>query len=279
MRKKPGKKNILFKKMHGLGNDFVIVDCREKGNSFNIGQIKFLGNRNLGIGFDQLVTISTSSKNDISAHLNFWNSDGSESLTCGNATRCVADLLMSEMNREELIISTGHHEIKCKRVNNDLISTNLGQPQINWDEIPLSKKCDTLSLPLEGNPVATNMGNPHCTYFVENIETHSISKTGSETEINSLFPQKTNVQIAEIINPTTIKVKVWERGSGVTLASSSSACAVAVASNRLALTTGVVRVALDGGNLFVDWQKDGVWVTGPTAFVFSGEISEENLKI
>ena len=123
------------------------------------------------------------------------------------------------------------------------------------------------------------MGNPHCTYFVENIEAHSISKTGSETEINSLFPQKTNVQIAEIIDPSTIKVKVWERGSGVTLASSSSACAVAVASNRLALTTGVVRVDLDGGNLFVNWQEDGVWVTGPTAFVFSGEISEENLKI
>lgn len=272
------KKTIPFKKMHGLGNDFVIIDVRGQDFSFNEDHIKILGNRNLGIGFDQLVTINTGSKKEISAHLNFWNSDGSVSLTCGNATRCVADLLMSEMNCNELIISTDHHEIECQKIDSKLISTNLGQPKLSWDEIPLSRKCDTLSLPLEGNPVATSMGNPHCSYFVNDIEKYSITKIGSETEVLSLFPQRTNVQLAQVMDSSTIKVKVWERGCGVTLASGSSACAVAVASNRLGLTDGIVKISLDGGNLFVDWQQDGVWLTGPTSFVFSGEMSKDFLR-
>ena len=274
-----GKKTIPFKKMHGLGNDFVIIDVRGQDFSFNEDQIKILGNRNLGIGFDQLVTINTGSRKEISAHLNFWNSDGSVSLTCGNATRCVADLLMSEMNCDELIISTDHHEIECQKIGSKLISTNLGQPKLSWDEIPLSRKCDTLSLPLEGNPVATSMGNPHCTYFVKDLEKESITDIGSETEIHSLFPQKTNVQIAEVIDSSTIKAKVWERGCGITLASGSSACAVAVASNRLGLTKGIVKIALEVGHLFVEWRQDGVWLTGPTAFVFSGKLFEDSLKI
>ena len=278
MEKIPDKKVLSFKKMHSLGNDFVIIDGRNNPYDFNKDQIKLLGNRHLGIGFDQLAIITTGSKKGISAHLNFWNSDGSESFTCGNATRCIADLLMFKMNCNELIISTDHHEVSCRKVSNGLISINLGQPKFNWDEVPLSTKCDTLCLPIKGNPVATSMGNPHCSYFVNDIQKYSIAKIGSETEVHSLFPERTNVQLAQVIDRSTIRVKVWERGCGVTLASGSSACAVAVASNRLGLTDGTVKINLDGGNLFVEWQQDGVWSTGPTAFVFSGEISEKYLE-
>ncbi len=277
MGKKTDKQSIKFKKMHGLGNDFLIVDGRMRSTAFDTNQIKLLGNRNLGIGFDQLVIINESSKDEISAHLNFWNSDGSESLTCGNATRCVADLLMSEMNCDRLIISTNHAEIECRKLNEHLISTNLGKPKILWQEIPLSTKCDTLSLPLKDSPVATSMGNPHCTYFFKNIETISITKIGAETESHSLFPNKTNVQIAEIIDKSTIKTKVWERGCGVTMASGSSACAVAVAAHRLGLTNASVKIVLDGGVVHVEWKTEGVWLTGPTTTVFSGEISENIL--
>ena len=264
--------------MHGLGNDFVIIDWRGQESSFHADHIKLLGSRNLGIGFDQLAIIRTGSRNDIAAHLDFWNSDGSVSSTCGNATRCVADLLMSERNCKELILSTNHDEIKCQKVNGELISTNLGQPKIIWNEIPLSEECDTLSLPLKGNPVGTSMGNPHCTYFVKDLEAHSIQEIGSATEVNSLFPERTNVQIAKVIDSSTVRVKVWERGCGVTMASGSSACAVTVASKRLGFTNGVVNIELDGGVLFAEWKKDGVWLTGPTAFVFNGEVSGEYLR-
>ena len=272
------KNTISFTKMHGLGNDFVIIDWRGQESSFHADHIKLLGSRNLGIGFDQLAIIRTGSRNDIAAHLDFWNSDGSVSSTCGNATRCVADLLMSERNCKELILSTNHDEIKCLKVNGELISTNLGQPKITWNEIPLSEECDTLSLPLKGNPVGTSMGNPHCTYFVKDLEAHSIQEIGSATEVNSLFPERTNVQIAKVIDSSTVRVKVWERGCGVTKASGSSACAVTVASKRLGFTNGVVNIELDGGILFAEWKKDGVWLTGPTAFVFNGEVSGEYLR-
>ena len=278
MIKKTKKNTIPFTKMHGLGNDFVIIDWRGQESSIHADHIKLLGSRNLGIGFDQLAIIRTGSRNDIAAHLDFWNSDGSVSSTCGNATRCVADLLMSERNCKELILSTNHNEIKCQKVTGELISTNLGQPKIIWNEIPLSEECDTLSLPLKGNPVATSMGNPHCTYFVKNLEAHSIQEIGSTTEVNSLFPERTNVQIAEVIDSSTVRVKVWERGCGVTMASGSSACAVTVASKRLGFTNGVVNIELDGGILFAEWKKDGVWLTGPTAFVFNGEVSGEYLR-
>ena len=279
MRKFSNQKNILFSKMHGLGNDFVIIDTRMQSITFTTEQIKLLGNRNLGIGFDQLVIIRNGLTKGVSAHLNFWNSDGSESSTCGNATRCVADILMSEINSDEIILSTNDHEILCQKQKNNLISTNLGKPKVGWEEIPLSVKCDTLKLPLKGDPVATSMGNPHCTYFVKDIDKSSIINIGKETENHSLFPKKTNVQVAEIIDQSTIKMKVWERGCGITMASGSSACAVVVASYRLGLTKNYVKILLDGGTVFVEWKEDGVWLTGPTSFVFSGKIPEDLLKI
>ena len=267
------KFKIPFIKMHGLGNDFVIIDCRRNNYRFNVNQIILLGDRNLGIGFDQFVLIYKSNKNNVHAFLKFWNSDGSISSTCGNATRCVADIIMNETGLDRINISTSAEIINCIKLKNGKISTNMGIPKINWKEIPLSKECDTASLPIEGNPVATSMGNPHCTFFVDNLSNFSISEIGKKTEIHPLFPKRTNVQIAQVIGLETIKVKVWERGSGETLASGSSACAVTFAARRLNLIKDSDKIILDGGFVNVQCRNDGMWLSGNIKYVFSGEIS------
>ena len=267
------KFKIPFIKMHGLGNDFLIIDCRENNYKFSKSQIKLLGNRNLGVGFDQFVLMYNYNKKNIQTFLKFWNSDGSHSSTCGNATRCVADIIMNETGLNEVNIATSAEIIKCVRLTNGQISTNLGIPKIKWKDIPLSEKCDTSKLPIKGNPIATSFGNPHCTFFVDNLEKFSISRIGKETEINPLFPQKTNVQIAQVIDDSTIKVKVWERGSGITMASGSSACAVAFSAKRLNLIRDEVQIILDGGSVNVKCQEDGVWISGNIKYVFSGKIS------
>ena len=267
------KFKIPFIKMHGLGNDFLIIDCRENNYKFSKSQIILLGNRNIGVGFDQFVLMYNSDKENIQTFLKFWNSDGSSSSTCGNATRCVADIIMNETGLSEVNIATNAEIIKCVKLTNGQISTNMGIPKIKWKDIPLSVKCDTSKLPIDGNPLATSIGNPHCTFFVKNLNQFSISKIGKETEINALFPERTNVQIAEIVNESKIKVKVWERGSGITMASGSSACAVAFSANRLNLTKNSVQIILDGGIVNVDCKKDGIWVSGDIKYVFSGKIS------
>ena len=264
---------IPFIKMHGLGNDFVIIDCRRNDYNFSNSQIKLLGNRNLGIGFDQFVLMHNSDNDSVHTFLKFWNSDGSKSSTCGNATRCVADILMNETGLDTINISTSAEVIKCIKLTNGQISTNLGIPKIKWSEIPLSEECDTSKLPIEGAPVATSFGNPHCTFFVDDLDKFSISQIGKKTEINPIFPKKTNVQIAKVIDESTIKVKVWERGSGITMASGSSACAVAFSAKRLCLTKDLVQIILDGGLVKVECKEDGVWITGDVKYVFSGKIS------
>ena len=273
MEKINQKFEIPFIKMHGLGNDFVIVDCRENNYEFSDNQIKLLGNRNLGIGFDQFVLMYKSNKDSVHTNLKFWNSDGSISSTCGNATRCVADIIMFETGLDTVNISTSVEIIKCIKLKNGQISTNLGIPKIKWRDIPLSIECDTSKLPIKGNPIATSFGNPHCTFFVDNLEKFSISRIGKETEINPLFPQKANVQIAQVIDDSTIEAKVWERGSGITMASGSSACAVAFSAKRLNLVRDEVQIILDGGSVNVKCQEDGVWISGNIKYVFSGKIS------
>jgi len=154
----------------------------------------------------------------------------------------------------------------------------MGHPQLKWDEVPLAREMDTLHLPIEGDPVATGMGNPHCTFFVENADAVDLSDIGPRAEHDPLYPERTNVQVAQIVGPDHIRMRVWERGVGVTLASGSSSCATAVAAARRGLTGRAVRIDLDGGTLHIDWREDGVWMTGPTAHVFSGSFTPEFLE-
>ena len=267
--------NLPFMKMHGLGNDFVVIDAREEEVALSKKIISGIADRHFGVGFDQLAVIS---KGEFDAHLTFYNADGSESLACGNATRCIARYLMDETSKENLILTTMHGQIPAVDLGNGVTSVNMGKPELEWNKVPLSENIPTLELPIEGSPTATGMGNPHCTFFVEDTEKINLEEMGPKFENHPLFPERTNVQFASIIARDQIRMRVWERGAGVTLASGSSSCATAVAANRKGLTEKKVQIELDGGILSVDWREDGVWMTGPTMQVFTGSFSKEFLK-
>jgi len=267
--------DLPFMKMHGLGTDFVVVDARAQDLQITPVIAKGIGNRHFGVGFDQLAVISQG-KGD--AHLTFFNADGSLSAACGNATRCIARYLMDESGADHLHLTTDRGDLAAKDAGSGLTSVNMGEPQLAWDEIPLSHEIDTLELPIDGSPTATGMGNPHCTFFVDDVAAIDLAEFGAKIEHHPLYPQRTNVQIAQITNPDHIRMRVWERGVGITWASGSSSCATAVAAARRGLTGRAVRIDLDGGTLHVDWRDDGVWMTGPTTHVFSGSFTQEFLK-
>ncbi|MFC6636036.1 diaminopimelate epimerase [Sulfitobacter sp. JBTF-M27] len=267
--------SLPFMKMHGLGNDFVVVDARVQDWAITPKVAKGIGHRHFGVGFDQLAVISNGTGD---AHLTFFNADGSTSAACGNATRCIARFLMQESGKTKLHLTTDRGTLLAEDVGDGLTAVNMGQPQLDWQEIPLSHELDTLELPIDGTPTATGMGNPHCTFFVENVGDVDLAQFGPGIEHHALFPERTNVQIAQIIGPDHIRMRVWERGVGITLASGSSSCATAVAAVRRGLTSHKVQIDLHGGTLHVDWRDDGVWMIGPTAHVFSGTLTPDFLE-
>ena len=262
-------------KMHGLGNDFVVFDARAEAIDVTPAMAQAIGHRQFGVGFDQLAVITQGTGD---AHLTFYNSDGSLSAACGNATRFIARYLMDESGRDSLHLTTARGDLAAKDAGGGLTSVNMGHPQLSWDEVPLAREMDTLHLPIDGDPVATGMGNPHCTFFVDDAEAVDLSDLGPRAEHDPLYPERTNVQVAQIVGPDHIRMRVWERGVGVTLASGSSSCATAVAAARRGLTGRAVRIDLDGGTLHIDWREDGVWMTGPTAHVFSGTFTPDFLE-
>jgi diaminopimelate epimerase len=259
---------LPFMKMHGLGNDFVVVDERGITPRVDATVAVAIADRHRGVGFDQLAVLSQTPDADV--HLTFWNADGSLSAACGNATRCIARHLMDTEGGDALTITTDRGTLYARDAGDDLTAVNMGEPQLDWQDIPLAREMDTLVLPIEGAPVATGMGNPHCTFFVDDAEAIDLEARGAEMEHHPLYPQRTNVQFASLLGPDHLRMRVWERGVGVTLASGSSSCATAVAAARRGLTGRNVEITLDGGILQVDWRDDGVWMTGPTAHVFDG---------
>ena len=266
---------ISFMKMHGLGNDFVIVDSRGHGPLISAEIACGLGNRHLGVGFDQLAVISDSPKADVA--LTFFNADGSTAGACGNATRCVAQYEMQRLGRKTLSLITERGVLQaCQE--GALVSVNMGHPMLMWDEVPLAREMETLHLPLEGRPTATGMGNPHCTFFVENAEAVDLAQLGPRFEHDPLFPERTNVQFANVMAQNRLRMRVWERGVGVTLASGSSSCATAVAAARLGLTGRRVEIQLDGGLIDIDWREDGIWMTGATMHVFDGVLTAQFME-
>lgn len=262
---------LPFMKMHGLGNDFVVLDARVRPVNMTPELARALADRHRGVGFDQLAVITPGAD----AHLTFFNADGSLSAACGNATRCIARMILDETGADTLTLTTERGTLMARDAGNCLTSVNMGPPQLDWAEIPLAEETDTLMLPIEGAPTATGMGNPHCTFFVEDAEAIPLDTFGPRYEHHPLYPERTNVQVAQIIGPDHIRMRVWERGTGVTLASGSSSCATAVAATRRGLTGRAVRIDLDGGTLMVEWRADGVWMTGPTAHVFSGTLTPD----
>ncbi|WP_414896538.1 diaminopimelate epimerase [Rhodovulum sp. YEN HP10] len=259
---------LPFMKMHGLGNDFVVIDRRQGGTPLSASLVAAIADRHRGVGFDQLAVIEPAE--DADARLVFYNADGSLSATCGNATRCIARHLIDRTGRRELTLVTERGRLSARDAGGGLTSVNMGPPILDWQGVPLAREVDLDRLPIAGAPVATGMGNPHCTFFVEDAEAVDLAAFGPEHEHHPLFPERTNVQVAHLAGPDRIRMRVWERGTGLTLASGSSSCAVAVAAARRGLTGRSVTILLDGGELQVDWRADGVWMTGPTAHVFDG---------
>jgi diaminopimelate epimerase len=266
---------LRFRKMHGLGNDFVIIDARGVANPINERLARRIGDRHFGVGFDQLAVILDSPRAE--ARLAFFNTDGSLSAACGNATRCIAALIFAETGRTEITLETDRGLLPCEDAGGGLYRVNMGLPQLNWRDIPLAKDVDLLHLPIKGDPVALGMGNPHCVFFTDDAEGDEITRLGPEIETHPLYPQRTNVELVQVISKQELRLRIWERGVGVTLASGSCACAAVAAAARRGLTARKVRVQVDGGVLDIDWREDGVWMSGPVAHVFDGVFTPEFL--
>lgn len=260
---------LRFMKMHGLGNDFVVIDARDGVDPVTPALARAVGDRNRGVGFDQLAVILPSQAADFA--LEFWNSDGSKAGACGNATRCVSDWMMRQLGKDAVTLTTARGTLSARRREDGLVSVNMGAPILEAAAIPVA--AEPMHLPLAGDPIAVGMGNPHCIYFVADAEAVDVAGLGPQIEHDPLFPERTNVEFASLIAPDHLRMRVWERGAGITLACGSGTCATAVAAHLRGLTGRHVIVDVDGGRLEIDWRDDGVWMTGPTALVFEGVLS------
>ena len=268
-------------KMDGLGNDFVIIDQRAKNINLTNDQIIKICDRKF-IGCDQLIFIKKDNHSD--AGLEFYNSDGSKSEACGNGTRCVAYLLSNENNKKNINLSINSKILKSKILDNNLVETTIGLPTMKWNEIPLKKDSDTknLNLKLIDNEnkefiggIAVNVGNPHIIFFVKNIEKFNIEKIGPEIENHELFPEKCNVTLAKKINSSLIKVKVWERGAGLTKACGTAACATAVAANIENIANSKTEIEFSTGKLLISIDEENyISMKGPVS-----EIKEIKINI
>ena len=267
-------------KMDGLGNDFVIIDQRNQNYNLTKDQIIKICDRNF-IGCDQLIFIKKNNEKD--AGLEFYNSDGSISGACGNGTRCVADLLSKENNDKEIILWTSSGALKSQILGDNLVETEIGVPKINWNEIPLDQNLDTKNLKIKivnKNNIehiggtSVNVGNPHVVFFVDNIEDYNLKKIGPEIENHKYFPEKCNVTLAQVINKKLIKVKVWERGAGLTKACGTAACATAVAANINELTdkTTDIEFALGRLSISID-ENNSIHMKGPVSDIKNIEIN------
>lgn len=272
-----------FVKMHGLGNDFVIFDGREDGFAPSAAFACAVANRHSGIGCDQVITLEASARADL--FMRIQNPDGSVSAACGNATRCVAALVMDETGANALAIETVAGVLACTRSDDGRITVDMGAPRLDWAEIPLAEAMDTADVAFaiadrHGHrllsPVAVSMGNPHAIFFVADAEAVDLPGVGPLIEVDPLFPERVNVGVAEVKSRERIRLRVWERGAGITLACGSAACAAVVAATRRGLIDGEARIEMDGGALDLLWREaDGhVLMTGPAAMSFRGTVGE-----
>jgi len=262
---------LPFLKMHGLGNDFVIIDARASEFLITAETARAIGHRNFGVGCDQLAVLTTSSEADVDVA--FWNSDGSMAGACGNASRCIGRLIMEESGKGIVSLRTNRGILPVQDVDGNFLSVNMGQPQLSWSDVPLAKDVDLTMLPIDGTPGAVGIGNPHCVFVVDDFESMDLPKLGAFYEHHALFPERTNVEFIKILDSQNIRMRVWERGGMITLACGSGACAAVVVAHRKGLTEREVTVHLDGGPLMISWRDDGVWMTGTTQLVFSGTLS------
>jgi len=266
---------VHFRKMHGLGNDFVVLDRRRGGIPIAAAAARALADRHTGIGCDQIIVVEPPRRRDARVFMRILNADGSEAEACGNATRCVAALLAAEARGRHIAIETVAGLLATEVLSDGRIAVDMGLARTEWQEIPLAAPADTGRLALAlgplSDPVCTNIGNPHATFFVSDVETIDLAKYGPTLEHHELFPERANIGVAAVLGRDRIRLRVWERGVGLTLACGSGACAAVVAACRRELTGRAATVVVDGGSLDIEWRGDGhVIMTGPAAQSFEG---------
>ena len=272
-----------FVKMHGLGNDFVVFDARDTAVNLTSAMVKKIADRHFGVGCDTVVVIRPGGAAADAAVL-FYNADGSESESCFNATRCIARFLMDERGLARVKLSTKGGMLACTDAGKASVTVDMGPPRLEWQQVPVASQVDTLNFPLDigGTSLPASvlsMGNPHCVLFVPDVEKAPVNQLGPRIETLPFFPNRTNVEFAQVLDRDRIRMRVWERGVGVTLACGTGACATAVAAIRQGLTARKVELLLDGGSLVIEWrEEDGhVLMTGPTAMPFRGRLELDKL--
>jgi diaminopimelate epimerase len=275
--------NRPFLKMNGAGNDFVVVEARSLPFAPEPARIRAIADRDGPSGCDQLIAIEPSKKAD--AFMRIWNADGGQVEQCGNAARCVGWLLMEATGRDSVRLDTPAGVLAVDRAGAKVVTVDMGKPGLDWREIPLEEAMDTRGIELQVGPIdnpvlhtpgAVSMGNPHCVFFVQDAETAPVREVGSMIEHHRLFPQRTNVEFCQVKSRDRIRVRVWERGVGVTRACGTGACAALVAAHRRNLCDRKATVEMDGGDLVIEWRRDDdhVLMTGPVAVEFTGTLPE-----
>jgi diaminopimelate epimerase len=265
-----------FLKMHGAGNDFVVLDGRVHPWAIDAQAAQAIADRRYGVGCDQLIIMSPSAEAD--SFMTIINADGSEVNACGNATRCVAWLLMEENGSDHASIETKAGLLTATREGERQIKVDMGPARLEWQQIPLASACDTLHLPLSlgplSDPVAVNMGNPHAVFFVENADAIDLAALGPKLERDPLFPERSNIEVVSLRGDGNLRMRVWERGAGITLACGTGTCAALVAAHRRGLTGRKAEVIADGGVITIEWLENGhVTMIGPVALTFAGSLA------
>ena len=268
---------LPFTKMHGLGNDFVVIDARRRPLAVAPALARAIADRRQGVGCDQLILIEPPARAEAAAFMRIFNADGGEVGACGNAARCVAALLLREKGAASLNLETAAGLVRAGLAAGGDLSVDLGPVRTDWQAIPLTEARDTLHLDVGSRAlrdgVAVSVGNPHVVFFVDDVEAVPLAELGPLIEHDPLFPLRTNVEVAQVLRPNVLRVRVWERGAGITRACGTGACAAAVAAARRRLSERAVEVVMDGGPLQVTWRADGnVCLTGPVATSFSGSL-------
>jgi len=266
---------ISFTKMHGLGNDFVVVDLRTRSFDLTAARIRAIADRKTGVGCDQFIALEPAG--DADATMRIWNADGGEVDACGNASRCVAILLMAELGRDHVTMATNAGLLAATRAGENRVTVDMGPVRLDWRDIPLAREMNTLHLGVGAgtlqDAVGVNVGNPHAVFFVDDASTAPLIEYGAALEHDPLFPERANIGACQVIDQTHLRLRVWERGVGMTRACGTGACAALVAAARRELTGRSASVELDGGTLDIEWTADNhVTMTGPTAISFTGEI-------
>ncbi|MCC6467964.1 MAG: diaminopimelate epimerase [Alphaproteobacteria bacterium] len=269
---------LPFVKMHGLGNDFVVLDARRRGFALDARRIRLIADRRAGVGCDQLFVLEPPTAPAADVFMRIYNSDGGEVEACGNGARCVAALMMREKGSAAAVIETVAGVLGSTAAPDGRVTVDMGAARLGWREIPLARDGDTNHVPVAAGPLADasciNIGNPHAVFFVADAEAVDLRSLGPRLEHDPMFPERANIEVAQILGPDRIRMRVWERGVGQTMACGTGACAVLVAASRRGLVQRKAEIVMDGGSLGIEWLADDrVLMTGAVAISFTGTLA------